>query len=443
MSRRRSYQAAAALIVGAAVLFDARLLCGDNVKLDGGGSVSGSVSTSSKSVTVRTSTGSVIVFERTAVKQVLRGHAPSNSSAAAAGSSSRSSSKKFVLTAAEDNWVPRVRGLVSRLFGGDREKAWQARRTLSQIDDIDALPALSVSLGSSRNVEARHLYVVILHNLTGPKPVYYLVALSLFDPSAEIRADARQALRAEEYPSARLFYIAALRSGVPALARRAAIALGEIGDPRGDSVPFLIDALVSYGTIASLRPTAQYNVVYTNTIDATPGLKISDSNLRSHATGTAPPRSRRDNVVTPNNPADPSGRSDDSSQSLPASPLNTNGANVNGAAAAQNADPQPGFATPIVTPTNLTGSAMPTNSAIADESYDPPKKKCSHDRPLTGYVDHPEVLDALLKVTDQQSPGFGFNQDRWRTWWMNEKTNRDLQKPGNADGLVAAGKATK
>ncbi len=151
-------------------------------------------------------------------------------------------------------------------------------------------PRSSVSLGSSRNVEARHLYVVILHNLTGPKPVYYLVALSLFDPSPEIRADAREALRAEQLESARLFYIAALRSGTPALARRAAIALGEIGDPRGDSVPYLIDALVSYGTIASLRATAQYNVVYMNTIDATPGLKISDSNLHSHATGTAPPR---------------------------------------------------------------------------------------------------------------------------------------------------------
>ena len=443
MSRRWSYRSAGALVTSATVLLNAGLLCADNVKLAGGGSLSGSVSTSSKSVTVRTTTGSVVVFERAAVKQVLRGHAPSNSSATSSSAPSRSSSKRLTLTAAEDNWVPRIRGLVSRLFSDDREKAWQARRTLSQIDDVDALPALSVSLGSSRTVEARHLYVVILHNLTGPKPVYYLVALSLFDPSPEIRADARQALRAEEYPSARLFYIAALRSGTPALARRAAIALGEIGDPRGDSVPFLIDALVSYGTIASLRPTAQYNVVYMNTIGATPGLKISDSNLHSHATGTAPPRSHRDSVVTPNNPADPSSGSDDNSQSSSKSPLNSNGANLNGPAAAQNVDPQPSFATPVVAPTNLTGSAFPTNSTIADESYDPPKKKCSHDRPLTGYVDHPEVLDALVKVTDQQSPGFGFNQDRWRSWWLNEKANRDVQKPGNANGLVAAGKATK
>ena len=53
------------------------------------------------------------------------------------------------------------------------------------------------------------------------------------------------------------------------------------------------------------------------------------------------------------------------------------------------------------------------------------------------------MLDALVKITDQQSPGYGFNQDRWRTWWMNEKTNRDLQESNATDGIVAADKATK
>ncbi len=428
-----------AVVTAASLLQAAKTLPADSVKLQNGGAVAGSVTTGTKQISVRTATGALIVFERAAVKQVVRGHASPKSSPTVTKTSSRSSSK-LALTAAEDNWVPRVRGLVSRLFGGDREKSRQARRALNQIDDVDAIPALSVSLGSSRNVEARHLYVVILHNLTGPKPVYYLVALSLFDPSPEIRADARQALQAEQLESARLFYIAALRSGTPALARRAAIALGEIGDPRGDSVPYLIDALVSYGTIASLRATAQYNVLYMNTIDATPGLKISDSNLHSHATGTAPPRPARDSSGSLPNPADLVTRSDDNvGQSSPAS-----SAISNGPATPQAADAQPSFATPVVAPTTMTGSASPTNPIIADESYDPPKKKCgSHDRPLTGYVDHPEVLDALVKITDQQSPGYGFNQDRWRSWWMNEKTNRDLQKPNTNDGIVAANKAAK
>ena len=76
-----------------------------------------------------------------------------------------------------------------------------------------------------------------------------------------------------------------------------------------------------------------------------------------------------------------------------------------------------------------------------DELYEPPHSKCKkkHDSPLQGYVDHPEVLDALLKITDQPHPGYGFNQDRWRSWWANEKTDRDLQKPVARDRVVAGG----
>jgi HEAT repeat protein len=128
----------------------------------------------------------------------------------------------------------------------------QARNTLMNIDDTDAIPALSTHLGSNRNEEARHLYVVILHNMKGPKPVYYLVALSLFDESLQIRSEARKAIREDQLDSARMLYIAALRSAPPKLARVAAVGLGEIGDPRGDSIPFLINALVSYGTVATM-----------------------------------------------------------------------------------------------------------------------------------------------------------------------------------------------
>jgi hypothetical protein len=71
-----------------------------------------------------------------------------------------------------------------------------------------------------------------------------------------------------------------------------------------------------------------------------------------------------------------------------------------------------------------------------DPYYDPPSKCKKHsDTPLSGYVDHPEVLDALVKITDRQYPGDGFDRDRWRTWWTNEKTNRALQPP--PDRVVA------
>jgi len=60
----------AILTTGAVLLLHAELLCADSVKLDGGASLNGSVTTSSKAVTVRTSSGAVIVFDRGDVKQV-------------------------------------------------------------------------------------------------------------------------------------------------------------------------------------------------------------------------------------------------------------------------------------------------------------------------------------------------------------------------------------
>jgi HEAT repeat protein len=233
------------LAAGAIVLY-AALLSADNVKLDGGGSLSGSVNTGSKSVSVRTSTGTTIVFDRADVKQVAR------AKKASANANAKAQPKKRKLAPEEEAWMPKIRALVSRLYGNDREKSQQAKNRLQNVDDPDAIPALSTYLGSSRDEEARHLFVVILHNMKGPKPVYYLVALSLYDPSPQIRSEARKAIREDQLNSARLLYIAALRSGPPQLARIAAIGLGEIGDPRGDSVPFLINALVSYGTVATM-----------------------------------------------------------------------------------------------------------------------------------------------------------------------------------------------
>ena len=137
------------------------------------------------------------------------------------------------------------------------------------------------------------------------------------------------------------------------------------------------------------------------------------------------------------------------------------GLNLNDAAAmligSSSCDPQqPGAkspnsqGTPSAVGAQVPGSTSQSNLGASgttlteDELYEPPHSKCKkkkHDSPLQGYVDHPEVLDALLKITDQPHPGYGFNQDRWRRWWMNEKTDRDLQKPAAHDRVVAGGGA--
>jgi hypothetical protein len=415
MDFRVSSRWAAALIGGTVLACGTEPLRADNVKLAGGGSLNGSVITGSKSVSVRTSSGAVVVFDRSAIKQVTHGRTVAVKTGSS-GADSRPQSKKRKLTVEEEAWIPKIRTLVSRLYGGDWGKSQQAGNALLKIDDTDALPALSTHLGGSRNGGARQLYIAVLHNMKGPKPVYYLVALSLYDSSPEIRAEARKALRDDQLDSARLLYIAALRSGSPHLARRAAIGLGEIGDPRGDSVPYLIDALVSYGTVATMKGSAE-DLFYVSTTYSTPGPKMSGSSYPAQiASSNAAPASIGGTEA--------SNGTSDSNDKATGSGEQPSGSNTKAMTSSQD----PGFASPTV--------------PLAAEPYETPGKKCgSHDRPLQGYVDHPEVLDALLKITDQPHPGYGFSQDRWRSWWANEKRNRDLQRP--ADHVAAAGTSAK
>ncbi len=371
-----------------------------------GAALNGSVTTSSKSIAVRTPSGAVIVFDRGDVMQVTHGKVSVALTASkSANSKIKSQPKKRKLTAEEDAWMPKVRQVVGRLYAADREKSRRAQTELLNIDDTDALPALSTYLGSSRSAEGRRLYVAILHNIKGPKPVYYLVALSLFDPFPEIREEARKALRDDQLDPARVLYITALRSGAPRLARLAAVALGEIGDPRGESVPYLIDALVTYGTVAAMRTSG--DALYMNTIAAAPGLNLNDAAAMLIGSSSCDPQQP--------------GAKSPSSQGTPSAV----GAQVPGSTSQSNL--------------GASGTTL-----TEDELYEPPHSKCKkkkHDSPLQGYVDHPEVLDALLKITDQPHPGYGFNQDRWRRWWMNEKTDRDLQKPAAHDRVVAGGGA--
>jgi hypothetical protein len=440
MHLRKYSRSGVTLAVCALLALGAGALRADNVKLDGGGSLTGSVMTGSKVVTVRTATSGLIVFDRAEVKQVTHGHiAAAKTASNTAGA--KTPPKKRKLTAEEEAWMPKIHALVSRLFGSDREKSRQAHNTLLNIDDVDAIPALSTYLGSSHNEQARHLYVVILHNLKGPKPVYYLVAMSLFDESPQIRSEARKSIREDQLDSARLLYIAALRSGPPKLARIAAIGLGEIGDPRGDSIPYLINVLVSYGTIATMTEPAQYGVLYTNTIYATPGLKLNDPSLiymgQTIGTSTIPIYLGPNQLTNAQVSTALKGISGPGQQLPGGGTLNLPG-QFGGQMAQDFAPNSKGI--PDVQMRSGSGTYAIT-PAVADVYKQPVVGQVApaYDKKIRGKADHPEVLDALLKITDQKYPGHGFNQDRWRSWWANEKINRGLQertpdRPISADG---------
>jgi hypothetical protein len=194
-------------------------------------------SANSKSITLRTSSGALIVFDRESVKQVKRGADPGPIAAGA-----KPGSKKPHLTAEGEAWMPRIRSHVARLLGTS-EQSRSARAELLRIEDPDSLPALTRYLASHPLPEARLLFVTIARGIHGAKPVYYLVALSLYDPSPQVREEARNAIGPERADFARPLYIEALKTREQRLASLAAKGIAEIGDPNSDAVPYLIDAL--------------------------------------------------------------------------------------------------------------------------------------------------------------------------------------------------------
>jgi hypothetical protein len=231
----------------------------DVVTLNSGGTVHGSVVAShsgsgANNVAVRTSSGALFVFERDSVKHLVRGGNSAGRTAAA-----KAGSAKARLSPAQERWMPKVRSLVARWLGSNRDQSNRARRDLLKIDDPDALPAIGRYLGSLPNEEARVLYAAILRSMPGQAPVYDLVGMSLFDSSQLVRGEARKAIGPDRADSARRLYIEVLKSSGPDLASLVAVGLGEIGDPNGDSIPYLIDHLSFHGArLEQVRPDYVY-----------------------------------------------------------------------------------------------------------------------------------------------------------------------------------------
>ncbi|HET6329126.1 MAG TPA: hypothetical protein VFG04_30865 [Planctomycetaceae bacterium] len=214
----------------------------DIVTLDSGAVVHGHVvgnSGTSKSVTLRTSSGAVIVFDRDSVKQVKVGADPRQGAAG-----TKPSSKRLHLTAEEEAWMPKIRTLASRLMGASPAQSRSAQAELLKIEDPDALPALSRYLATNRLESVRLLFVKIARGIRGPTPIYYLVAVALYDPSPQNREEARNSIGPERADFARPLYIQALKTRDQTLATLAAKGIAQIGDPNGDSIPYLIDAMV-------------------------------------------------------------------------------------------------------------------------------------------------------------------------------------------------------
>ncbi len=144
---------------------------------------------------------------------------------------------------AELSWNPKIRTWVSWLTGPYSERQETALKELQGIRDPEAVGALTRFMSSHRSADVRMLFVGILKQVPGLRPLPPLVEHTLSDPSEHVRAQALQVILSNHSQQAVPLLIAALRNKSNPIVCRAATALAAIGDER--AVPALIDALVT------------------------------------------------------------------------------------------------------------------------------------------------------------------------------------------------------
>ncbi len=205
------------LAVRSSALFVLIALCtsllADSVTLTSGGTVHGNLvpaprTNGVKSVALVTTSGALLVIDKDEVKQVKHG-GDANQKATAA----KTGAKKQP-SPAERAWTARVRTLLNRLTSDDHNVSRKARVDLLNISDPNAIPTLTQYLQKNPDPGLRRLYVAILGNVRGPKPVYYLVDQSLFDPAAQVREEAQGHWRGSRRSRAAALY------SRPAIGRR-------------------------------------------------------------------------------------------------------------------------------------------------------------------------------------------------------------------------------
>jgi hypothetical protein len=413
---RQYLRRGAAWSAGACLLcFAADPVWADTVTLKAGGAVHGKVVTSHapNSVALETAKGGLIVFNRVDVKSVQRAQNTAAKPAAIGAA------KNAQLTPQEKAWMSKIRLLVERANGPDPDRRRKAISDLLNVSDEAAIPALTRHLATSRNDREREFYATVLRNIPGQKAVYFLVRLSMVDGSPAVREAARKAIGEERADLARPLYIQILKVGNPILASLAAKGIGEIGDPHGDAVPYLIESLIF--RTARVVATSQAQAV----LDAGRLGEINyqnQLNAEAQAAANAPP------YVPP-----------------PKSQMRV-GENLMGNVQSMGGSPM-GYANITIPPTmgpmfppmfgahnpQIKDPAIQVSSPVtlADIMNTPSRYSTS----LVGENNvNPAVYDTLVQLTGQQ---FGSNLPNWRRFWANQLKNRALKEPKSRDRVIS------
>lgn len=144
---------------------------------------------------------------------------------------------------AETDWYPKVRLWLSWITSNSDRRKSEGLNNFEQLDDPNAVPALKQFMTKHGDPDVRLLSVSILAKMDGNAAVEALLERYLFDGHEAVRQHAIESLPAHQWEVAVPMLISALKNDGNNIINRAAVALGEMGDPM--AVPHLIDALVT------------------------------------------------------------------------------------------------------------------------------------------------------------------------------------------------------
>jgi hypothetical protein len=143
----------------------------------------------------------------------------------------------------EQAWFSQVRKLKGWLRANSDDLRRQSLQQFRQLRDPDAVPALAKFLRDDPDMSVRLLYVGVLAEMPGPKPVAALVTQALHDVDREVRDTAFEAITPPRYDAALPYLLQGLRNPQNVVVRRAGRGLEQIGDER--AIPDLIKALIT------------------------------------------------------------------------------------------------------------------------------------------------------------------------------------------------------
>jgi hypothetical protein len=146
----------------------------------------------------------------------------------------------------ERRWYKKIRTWRSWLTNRNRDKRQRGLAQLLSVTEPEAVAGLVRVFSDDKNKQQRQLYVKILAQIPGAKPVAPLVKQSLHDVDSQVRFGALNAIPEEQYTTAARLYAVQLTDKLNDIVRRAAVALRRVGNPA--IVPNLIDALVTTHT---------------------------------------------------------------------------------------------------------------------------------------------------------------------------------------------------